>query len=89
MPKRLMPFALLVSGGALLSGCLTMSGNYEIQAYDQTGKRLDPNIVWYAEGRHVYTVRNALCMSHPDATLITIDLETGEQHPSESPHRCR
>lgn len=32
MPKRLLTFALLVSGGALLSGCLTMSGNYEIQA---------------------------------------------------------
>ncbi len=88
MRKRL-NLALIIAGSALLSGCLTLSGNYEIKAYDQEGEQLDPNIVWYAEGRHVYTVRNALCMSHPDATLITIDLDTGEEHPSESPHRCR
>ena len=88
MPKRL-TLALLIANGSLLSGCLTMSGNYEIKAYNQEGERLDPNMVWYAEGRGVYTVRNALCMAHPEATLITTDLETGDEHPSESPHRCR
>lgn len=88
MPKRLNP-ALFIAVSALLSGCLTLSGNYEIKAYDREGEQLDPNMVWYAEGRGVYTVRNALCMAHPEATLITIDLETGDEHPSESPHRCR
>lgn len=88
MPKPL-TLALVIASGVLLSGCLTLSGNYEIKAYNQEGEQLDPKIVWYAEGRGVYTVRNALCMVHPEATLITIDLDTGKQHPSESPHRCR
>lgn len=73
----------------LLSGCVTLSGSYELSAADAGGKELTPGLALTAQGRGIYTVRNALCQRYPGAIVTIKDLKTGEQLRGESPFRCR
>jgi len=73
----------------LLSGCLTLSGVYELDAVDQSGTVLSENIRITAEGSRIYTARNALCSAYPGATIFIKSLDTGENLDGESPYRCK
>ena len=75
--------------GILVSGCLTLSGNYRFEAYDANGQEITSKIQYSAHGRGIYTVRNAFCSSHKGATLRIIDADTGKELKSESPYKCR
>ena len=83
---RLGYLSLLVSIG-LATGCMTLSGNYKVSAIDANGVVLVKGI--FAQGRMLYTARNAICSLHKNATVIIIDLRTGEPLSSESPYKCR
>lgn len=71
-----------------LIGCITMSGTYAVSAYDSAGKPLTPNIKHTAEGRGIYTIRNAFCINYPKAVVVITDLKTGKELKSESPYQC-
>lgn len=75
----------------LLSGCLTMSGNYELKAESADGASLAGNIGMMAQGNGIYTARNAMCaaLKGKNARIRIYDLETGKELSSESPYRCR
>ena len=66
-----------------------MSGNYNVKAVDANGNELGKGLKMMAQGRHIYTARNALCSNYPKATIIITDLETGQELKGESPYRCR
>jgi hypothetical protein len=83
--NKTIPFLLI----ALLSGCVTISGNYNIKAVDDQGQDVLNGAVLMAQGKGIYTVRNAICRANPKATVIITDLKTGQELKSESPHRCR
>lgn len=78
---------LLLWLAVLLSGCVTTSGEYTVTAVDGQGKAL--NTVFVAQGRHIYTARNAICAAHPGAMVTIRDRVSGRELESESPHRCR
>lgn len=65
-----------------------MSGTYAVSAYDSEGKPLTQNVKHIAEGREIYTIRNALCINHPKAVVVITDLKTGKELKSESPYQC-
>ncbi|WP_312936647.1 hypothetical protein [Pseudomonas sp.] len=71
-----------------LNGCVTMSGVYTVTAQDASGKPIPKLGKIVAEGRHIYTARNAMCSIAPDATVIIRNADTGEELKSESPHHC-
>lgn len=75
----------------LLSGCLTLSGNYEVKAEDADGRPLINGIRMTASGSGIYTVRNSMCASlqGQNALIRIYDLENGRELSSESPYRCR
>lgn len=73
----------------LVSGCVTLSGNYTLSAYDAEGNLLNKNVVSMASGSGIYTVRNALCLAYPKSTVVIIDQKTGKPLESESPYQCR
>ncbi|PSJ80379.1 hypothetical protein [Neisseria iguanae] len=74
----------------LLGGCLTLSGNYELKAFDHNGNPALTNIRSVAQGRSIYTVRNAMCAALPQGATIRIyHLDTGKELAGESPYRCR
>lgn len=73
---------------ALLGGCVTLVGVYELSVHDAQGAPLDPGMSLVAKGTGIYNVRNALCTAHPGATVIIRDAESGEELKSESPYRC-
>ena len=80
---------LLLIVSMLLTGCLTMSGTYRVRAVDAEGQDLNQNIVMTAEGRHIYTARNAICSLNPGATVLIEDVTTGAELKRESPYKCR
>ena len=86
--KAVLPLAAALA----LSGCLSVSnGIYRLEAYDPAGRRLLPDMQTAADGRNVYTVRNALCASlkGQSATIRIYRANNGEEVRSESSHRCR
>lgn len=79
---------LLVGSIALsLSGCVTLSGTYVITATRADGTPI--NVHMMAEGRGIYTAKNAICAAEPGATITIRDVETKQELKSESPHKCR
>lgn len=81
--------ALAVVMAALSSGCVTMSGTYVLSAHDENGVALSGKRTLLATGSRIYSVRNALCMTYPKATVTIKNAETGEELTSESPYKCR
>lgn len=82
-PNHLSLLALV----ALTAGCVTMSGSYRVSAIEGNGVEVVKDI--FAQGRTIYTVRNAICSQHRNATVIITDMQTGQPLSSESPYRCR
>ena len=72
----------------LMTGCVTLSGNYKLQAIDQQGKPVATNMNFTAAGRGVYTVRNVFCSSYPKATVFITSIDTGQNLDGESPYHC-
>jgi len=79
---------LLIAITLAISGCVTTSGNYTITGYDANGKELMGNLKLTAQGRGIYSARNAFCQAHLNATVIIKDSKTGEELKSESPYQC-
>lgn len=73
----------------LFTGCMTMSGYYNVDAYNSSGELLSKNIKMTVQGSSIYSVRNAMCSAYPKSTVIIRDVKTGEQLSSESPYQCR
>jgi len=71
----------------LLSACVT-TGSYMISAYDKNGMELNSNLAFTAEGSGIYSVRNAICISHPGAIVKITDIKTGKELEGESPYQC-
>ncbi len=69
-----------------LSACITTQGNYTVSAILPDGTMLPTNVM--AQGSGIYTARNALCQGYPDATVVIIDAETGQNYDAESPYQC-
>lgn len=82
--KNITIFSLL-----LLQGCVTLSGDYVLKAYDTNGNHLLENINMMAHGSGIYSMRNGICLNHPKATVIIKDIKTGKELSSESPYQCR
>jgi hypothetical protein len=72
----------------LLAGCVTLSGDYQAFAFDAEGNQLNENVILTASGSGIYTLRNAVCHTYPEATLRIIDLDTGKELEGESPYHC-
>lgn len=72
-----------------IGGCVTLSGNYVISAFDSNGKQLTGNTQFTAQGRGIYTARNALCAANRKASIVIKDMQTGKELQSESPYQCR
>ena len=89
-PIGLMKKMILLSCPVLfLTGCLTMTGTYKISAVDSSGRELSSGLTLTAQGRGIYSVRNALCQRYPGASVIIKDSKTDEQLRGESPFQCR
>lgn len=84
-------FSYLVVGAVLvlLSACVTLKGDYLVRAVDDSGQLLNKGSVMTAQGRHIYTVRNALCAAFPKAKIIITDTSTKQELSGESPYQCR
>ena len=80
-------FVPLVMCALFLSGCVTMTGNYTVTAVDARGKPIDT--VFQAQGRSIYTARNAICAAYPKAVVTIRAEKTGQELKSESPYQCR
>jgi hypothetical protein len=78
---------LILFGAVLLGGCVTTSGNYTVTAIDTQGKPI--NMVFQAQGRHIYSARNGICAVHPKAVVTIRTQETGKELEGESPFQCR
>lgn len=77
---------MMLAAISLLNGCVVMSGNYEVIAYDESGQVIKgPRMM--ASGRGIYTAKIALCQVHPRASLKVMNTDTGEELKSES-KRC-
>ena len=72
---------------ASLVGCVTMSGNYVVSGTLPDGSDMKWKVG--AQGRGIYTVRNAMCSAHPGATVLIRDAQTGQELKGESPYQCR
>lgn len=73
----------------VLSGCMTLSGNYAISAYDNQGKLLTGKLQLTAAGSGIYSMINAICSAYPKATLIIKFTFNGEKLQGESPYQFR
>ena len=73
----------------LMTGCVTLKGTYHLSAVDAAGQEISTGLALTAQGRGIYSVRNALCQRYPGATVIIKDSKTGEQLFGESPFQCR
>lgn len=82
--KYLIPVLSLLA----LGGCITMTGNYEVTAHDESGKELGKG-KFLAHGSGIYTVRNSLCSVYPKAIVTIRDVETEQELAGESPYHCR
>ena len=72
---------------ALLTGCVTTSGNYVVTATDTQGNPIKAK--FHVQGRHIYSARNAICSTHPGATVSIHSAESGKDLQGESPYKCR
>jgi len=72
-----------------LSGCLTLSGSYDVTVVDADGNNLMPGTSMMALGSGIYKARNALCIRYPGAIVHIKDSTTGKELRSESPYKCR
>jgi hypothetical protein len=81
--------AITVAAMTALSGCVTLSGDYEITAVGTDGQPVASNMKMTAHGSGIYTFINAICSAHPGATVYVRDIKTGEELKSESPKKCR
>ncbi|MCP8464280.1 hypothetical protein NK553_10005 [Pseudomonas sp. ZM23] len=81
--KYLVPVLALLA----LGGCITMTGNYEVTAKDESGNALSKG-KFLAHGSGIYTVRNSICSVYPKAVVTIRDVETNEELAGESPYRC-
>ncbi|UXM96133.1 hypothetical protein N5853_05840 [Bartonella sp. HY329] len=79
---------LMLAGVLMLTGCLTLNGNYHIVEIDAKGNEVPSKLHLFAQGRGIYTIRNAYCATKPNAILRIINDDTGQELKSESPHRC-
>lgn len=79
----------LLFAAMALTACVTLKGNYEINAFDAEGRLLNTGMVLTAAGSGIYTVRNALCQKFPKAKIIIVDVQTKQELASESPYQCR
>lgn len=82
--KYLIPVLSLLA----LGGCITMTGNYEVSAHDESGNALNKG-KFLASGSGIYTVRNSLCSVYPKAVVTIRDVDSNEELAGESPYRCR
>ena len=80
---------LTIGVSMLLSGCLTLSGNYRVFAQDSNGKVLNNRMHLTATGSGIYTTRNALCATYPKSIVVIVDDQTGKNLDGESPYQCR
>lgn len=72
---------------AFLVGCVTTSGNYVVTATDAQGNPI--KATFHVQGRHIYSARNAICSTHPGATVSIHSAEAGKDLQGESPYKCR
>lgn len=79
---------ILVMAVILLPACVTLSGDYQAFAFDAEGNQLNENLILTASGSGIYTLRNSVCHTYPEATLRIIDLDTGKELDGESPYYC-
>ena len=89
MMMKTIGIAAISMATIFISGCLTMSGDYKVTAVDQAGKPIMEKSEIYAEGRMIYTMRNAICANNPGATVHITDIHSGKELKSESPYKCR
>lgn len=82
-------FVVPVLAALLLSGCVTMSGNYVVTAEGSDGAAVASQLAITAQGSGIYTARNAFCSNYPGATVHIKDAVTGEELKGESPYKCR
>ncbi|CAK7011838.1 hypothetical protein [Saezia sanguinis] len=75
--------------GAALAGCTTLSGEYIITAHDQNGNPVSSSISSRAQGKGIYTVRDAICSAYPNAIVVIKNAHTGEELEDESPYQCK
>ncbi|MBN0927007.1 hypothetical protein JTL68_37590 [Pseudomonas aeruginosa] len=71
----------------MASSSVNVSGNYRVSAIDANGAELGKGIS--AQGRTIYSVRNAICSQHSNATVIITDMQTEKALSGESPYKCR
>jgi hypothetical protein len=84
-----MKFLTLLPTTMALTACVTLKGNYEVKAVDASGKQINTGMVMTATGSRIYTVRNALCRTYPQAKIIITDMQTRQELASESPFQCK
>lgn len=72
----------------VLASCVTISGTYKVYAVDSSGKPINQNLNIVAQGSRIYSVRNALCINNPGASIIIEDIKTGEELKGESGYQC-
>lgn len=73
----------------LFTGCMTMSGHYNVDAYNSSGELLNKNRAMVVQGSSIYAARNGMCSAFPKSVIIIRDIKTGEQLSGESPYQCR
>lgn len=89
MALKYMMEVLALSAILGLAGCVTLSGNYKVSLQNVPDGSAANNTEIRAQGSGIYTAINALCITHPGATVVVRDTITGEELKSESPHKCR
>ncbi|VVO02050.1 hypothetical protein PS691_02711 [Pseudomonas fluorescens] len=84
-----MKYALCAALLLTLSGCVTMSGDYEVTVQDASGVPIKKLGKYIAHGHNIYPIRNAFCLNAPGGTVIIRDIATGKELSGESPYHCR
>lgn len=79
----------LIMGSLFLGGCMTLTGDYRIEAQDENGQNLLPKMKLVAQGRGLTTTKISLCRTFPKATIRVYDLHTNEEIKGQSPRKCR
>lgn len=87
--EDLMRKACFLGSMLLLTGCITVNGDYRVVAYDENGKELAPKVKMLAHGTGIYSSKIALCRAFPNATVRVFDLNTNQELKGESPRKCR
>lgn len=71
----------------LISGCMTISGAYQISEQNSVDESLTDR-KFLAEGSGIYTVCNALCYTRKNAIIIIKDAKTENELSNEMPDKC-